>query len=433
VPLASAADFVTWQGQGKPHLDDAIDPSAESPIELGSPDDFQQWQGDSTAATEPPADDAQVELATAAEFIPHSPPAEPPPVQAPPDQEIPAAEAVSIAAESPSETPAALSGADESGIALTALEPTAETDSTVPVPATEPSAQQAPAPAAPEPVFKLGLSPSPLFASPPPPASSPASLGPALDPVLVGQSLSAEVPQPAPGGPSAPMAAVASPTEIAPEEIDVIDVEELEPEPVEFELTLDSIVSPAAEQPPAAVAAPPRTAQAVPAPGSTLRPPPGAQPSFGPPTLTAVPDAGGLIPALTPTPAQFQPPAPVVIPGEHRVVVHTLEGQVKRGLMRNPNLDAETLDLEVIPGQPPDRLPTRRLKAVFFLLPPGGRAQPAEGQKLRVTFRDERQVAGFAPSYRPTDHGFFMFPADTRTNTARMYIYRAAVKSIARG
>jgi len=97
------------------------------------------------------------------------------------------------------------------------------------------------------------------------------------------------------------------------------------------------------------------------------------------------------------------------------------------------NLDAEILDLEVIPGQPPERLPTKGLKAVFFLLAPGAKPPVAEGAKLRVTFYDERQVAGFTPAYRPADNGFFMFPADTRTNTARIYIYRGAVKNIARG
>ncbi len=122
-----------------------------------------------------------------------------------------------------------------------------------------------------------------------------------------------------------------------------------------------------------------------------------------------------------------------IIHGEHRVVVHTLEGQVKRGTVRSVNLDGEVLDLEVLPGQPPERLATRRLKAVFFLLAPGAKPPTTEGQKLRVTFFDERQVAGFAPAYRPEDNGFFMLPADSRTNTARIYIYRAAVKSIARG
>jgi hypothetical protein len=146
-------------------------------------------------------------------------------------------------------------------------------------------------------------------------------------------------------------------------------------------------------------------------------------------------------PAKSPSPSAPLAPAPrgltplpfSTAPGPHRVIVHTLEGQVKRGLLRQASLDGEQIELEIIAGQPPERLATQRLKAVFFLLAPGTKPSAAQGQKLRVTFNDERQVAGFAPNYHPTDKGFFLFPADPRTNTERIYVYRAAVKSITAG
>jgi len=161
----------------------------------------------------------------------------------------------------------------------------------------------------------------------------------------------------------------------------------------------------------------------IPFASSVSAAPPGAEPKPSRPTTDPLPG----------TEPRAAPGLGASIPGEHRVVVHTLEGQVKRGTMRDPVLDGEQLDLEIIPGQPPERLATRRLKAVFFLLPPGSRGPSGDGPKLRVTFSDERQVAGFAPNYRPSDSGFFMIPADTRTNTERIYIYRAAVKNIANG
>jgi hypothetical protein len=177
-----------------------------------------------------------------------------------------------------------------------------------------------------------------------------------------------------------------------------------------------------APAPPRPIAPLPPLSKPSPSPRFTPLPIPAALPRPTPAPMSAV--------ALRASPA----PAPnAIIPGEHRVVVHTLEGQVKRGTVRNPVLDGEQIDLEVAPGQPPERIATRRLKAVFFLLPPGSRGPSGEGPKLRVTFSDERQVAGFAPNYRPSDNGFFMIPSDTRTNTARIYIYRAAVKNIARG
>jgi hypothetical protein len=54
-----------------------------------------------------------------------------------------------------------------------------------------------------------------------------------------------------------------------------------------------------------------------------------------------------------------------------------------------------------------------------------------EGRKVRVTFRDGRQVAGFSPDYAPERIGFFMVPADTRTHTARIWVYRSALRQIA--
>ncbi len=180
----------------------------------------------------------------------------------------------------------------------------------------------------------------------------------------------------------------------------------------------------------------------VPVPARPLSPFPAqpamAQPAMAQPRPTPrpIPAAPRMTPSPMPAVGARAAPAPAPnasIPGEHRVVVHTLEGQVKRGTVRNPILDGEQLDLEVVPGQPPERIATRRLKAVFFLLPPGSRGPSGEGPKLRVTFSDERQVTGFAPNYRPSDNGFFVIPTDTRTNTARIYIYRAAVKNIARG
>jgi hypothetical protein len=39
-------------------------------------------------------------------------------------------------------------------------------------------------------------------------------------------------------------------------------------------------------------------------------------------------------------------------------------------------------------------------------------------------------VAGFSPDYHEGGVGFFMIPADTRTNTGRIWVYQAAVKQV---
>ena len=50
--------------------------------------------------------------------------------------------------------------------------------------------------------------------------------------------------------------------------------------------------------------------------------------------------------------------------------------------------------------------------------------------KLRVTFRDGRQLAGFSSDHRASGIGFFVVPADNRTNTERIFIYRASVDKV---
>jgi hypothetical protein len=81
-------------------------------------------------------------------------------------------------------------------------------------------------------------------------------------------------------------------------------------------------------------------------------------------------------------------------------------------------------------GAEPEVLPSDRVKAIFFMLAQGEAAPRPDGKRVRVTFRDGRQVAGFSPDYREEGVGFFMIPADSRTNTGRIWIYRAAVKSV---
>ena len=77
-----------------------------------------------------------------------------------------------------------------------------------------------------------------------------------------------------------------------------------------------------------------------------------------------------------------------------------------------------------------EALPRERVKALFFMLAPGARAPSTEGDKVRVTFKDGRQVAGFSKDHRGQTSGFFVVPADNRTNTERIFIFRHAVQSI---
>jgi hypothetical protein len=213
---------------------------------------------------------------------------------------------------------------------------------------------------------------------------------------------------------------VAAPAPSAPaEELPTV---ELEPELAEIELVEEAV-----EPPP-----PPPPPRVPPAPVATARPtPPAPQPPSARASLGRAAFALDDVPVARPAPVAVVPGS--FVEGEHRVIIHTVEGQVKRGTIRDMDLLDDVISLEQQTGFAPERIPGKRVKAIFFMLPTGARQPQAEGQKVRVTFNDGRQVAGFSRDYKGSGQGFFMIPADNRTNTARIFIYRSSVQAVAEG
>jgi hypothetical protein len=120
---------------------------------------------------------------------------------------------------------------------------------------------------------------------------------------------------------------------------------------------------------------------------------------------------------------------PTFVEGEHRVVLHTLEGQVRRGTVKDLDLLDAVIRLAQ-PGRPPEAIAADRVKAIFFMQEPGTAVPPSAGRRVRVGFADGRQIVGFSEDVDSGEQGFFLVPADTRTHTARIYVFRAGVQSI---
>jgi hypothetical protein len=190
------------------------------------------------------------------------------------------------------------------------------------------------------------------------------------------------------------------------------------------------VPAPAPPAPPEIARQPERTSVAPPAPEAVAPPAPPAA-AIAPSPPAAAPPAAAPVAAAPAPAAQPETPSSCVLAGSHRVVVHTVEGTVKRGTLADPDLAAATLPLGSPAGGAPEDVPTEKVKAIFFMLAPGEKPPLAQGKKVRVTFRDGRQVAGFSPDYSETAAGFFMIPGDTRTNTGRIWVYRAAVRQVA--
>jgi hypothetical protein len=121
--------------------------------------------------------------------------------------------------------------------------------------------------------------------------------------------------------------------------------------------------------------------------------------------------------------------SPTFVEGEHRVVLHTLEGQVRRGMVKDLDLLDPVIRLAQ-PGRPPEPIAADRVKAIFFMQEPGTPPLPSAGRRIRVGFADGRQIVGFSEDVDAGEQGFFLVPADTRTHTARIYVFRAGIASI---
>ena len=80
------------------------------------------------------------------------------------------------------------------------------------------------------------------------------------------------------------------------------------------------------------------------------------------------------------------------------------------------------------------------LKAVFFVKSYDGDADHHEdysfdrvkghGRKAVVTFNDGETIVGYTMGYHPDRPGFFLLPAEERSNNARVFIVNAAVKDV---
>jgi hypothetical protein len=129
---------------------------------------------------------------------------------------------------------------------------------------------------------------------------------------------------------------------------------------------------------------------------------------------------------------------------QHKIIVRFQDGRILKGttvdFMPNKYL-FHIMPLDAPPGQKPQEITVRELKAVFFVRDYDGNAQykerkefshdrPAAGRKIKVVFKDEELLVGTTQGYQPDRPGFFVFPADTQSNNERCYVVSSAVKEV---
>ncbi len=127
-----------------------------------------------------------------------------------------------------------------------------------------------------------------------------------------------------------------------------------------------------------------------------------------------------------------------------KVVVRFADGRVIKGYTQDffPNKDRFHLQPQVkSSGQDTEQVLVKDLKAIFFVKDFGGNpayderrqfadADKPQGRKMEVIFKDGEKLVGSTLGYDPGRPGFFIHPADDKSNNIRVYVIQAYVQKV---
>jgi hypothetical protein len=126
-----------------------------------------------------------------------------------------------------------------------------------------------------------------------------------------------------------------------------------------------------------------------------------------------------------------------------KIVARYVDGRVAKGLSQDffPNKDRFHISPTDKSSRETVEILLKELKAVFFVRDFVGDSQYNErkeyvegekptGRKIEVTFKDGEVLVGTTLGYDPSRPGFFLFPADPKSNNVRVFAVTTAVKKV---
>ena len=122
----------------------------------------------------------------------------------------------------------------------------------------------------------------------------------------------------------------------------------------------------------------------------------------------------------------------------NKIVIKFKDSKIMKGTTNDfsPNKKHFHIHLqgnEVVP------IDVERLKAIFFVKDFQGNEAFKEaykdvmaggGKKIKVKFSDGEVIIGFSLGYSPDRHGFFLVPADLKSNNQRIFVITSATERI---
>ena len=124
--------------------------------------------------------------------------------------------------------------------------------------------------------------------------------------------------------------------------------------------------------------------------------------------------------------------------GWQKVIARFIDGRIVAGYTNDFHPTKQQLHLSSNPRHGESTsIPLVRLKALFFVREFSGNPtlveskdfiDPPQGRKVEVTFHDDEVMVGSTLGYRGEGNGFFLHPADGRSNNLRVFVTAAGVR-----
>lgn len=127
-----------------------------------------------------------------------------------------------------------------------------------------------------------------------------------------------------------------------------------------------------------------------------------------------------------------------------KIVVRYADGRVVKGFTADFMPNKEMFHVTPAESQPAIQVQTvnvKECKALFFVKDHSGNpayndkqefdpGRTTGGRKIRVVFKDKETLIGTTQGYQPGRPGFFLFPADPKSNMNRCFVVSSAAQEI---
>ncbi len=122
----------------------------------------------------------------------------------------------------------------------------------------------------------------------------------------------------------------------------------------------------------------------------------------------------------------------------NKVVARFKDGTILKGKTNDFFPNKTSFHIETLNGET-ETIDVEQLKALFLVKDFEGNKDYNEefndqvsgaGRKIRVTFSDGEIITGYTLGYSPNRQGFYMTPADLKSNNVRIFVVKSASQKI---